>query len=230
MRKAISDIEIFEQTVEFVEKTFMVDIPSKFRGRDSVHARVIVSKIIRDTTVLPFHSIGKRFNRDHSSIVHYLRNFESYKFDTGFTAKYSMVKEFVRSITDSDYKVEGNSSMHIDSRVNILEGKIAKALIRLNKVDSFPMKSDVEDVIKLLEGKEMKYTTKDISKILGYTTWDDKTKYDTLLEIDSMMYAALGTDSTRKEREAVRVQSRRIYKAIDKIYPGVGKGFIELLG
>ena len=32
-----------------------------------------------------------------------------------------MVKEFVRSITDSDYKVEGNSSMHIDSRVNILE-------------------------------------------------------------------------------------------------------------
>ena len=92
------------------------------------------------------------------------------------------------------------------------------------------MKSDVEDVIKLLEGKEMKYTTKDISKILGYTTWDDKTKYDTLLEIDSMMYAALGTDSTRKEREAVRVQSQRIYKAIDKIYPGVGKGFSELLG
>ena len=57
MRKVISDTEIFEQTIEFVENTFMVDIPSKFRGRDSVHARVIVSKIIRDTTVLPFHRI-----------------------------------------------------------------------------------------------------------------------------------------------------------------------------
>jgi hypothetical protein len=60
----------------------------------------------------------------------------------------------------------------------------------------------------------MEYNVSDIDKILAFKTWTDKQKMDRLLHIDAIMYANLGTDSTRAERKAVKSNSKRIYKAI----------------
>lgn len=69
----------------------------------------------------------------------------------------------------------------------------------------------------------MKYTINDIEKIIEYKTWSDKKKIDTLLEIDADLYCNMGKDSSKTEREAVKVQSRKIYRLIKSIDEYTGK-------
>ena len=71
-----------------------------------------------------------------------------------------------------------------------------------------------------------KYTFDDIETILGYTSWNDKRKIDTLLEIDCSMYAHLGKDSTRSEREAVKKKSIDIYRKIKTLDRKLGDEFL----
>lgn len=60
---------------------------------------------------------------------------------------------------------------------------------------------------------------KEIQKIKSYKTWSIKRKVDTLLEMDATAYTNLGSDSTKKERETTRKNSRKIYQAILEISP-----------
>ena len=62
-----------------------------------------------------------------------------------------------------------------------------------------------------------------VLKIVGYKTWSDKKKIDTLLEIDANAYTNLGTDSTKTEREQTRRDSRFIYRAIKSIDENLGR-------
>lgn len=71
-----------------------------------------------------------------------------------------------------------------------------------------------------------KYTFDDIETILGYTSWNDRRKIDTLLEIDCSLYAHLGTDSTRSEREDVKRKSIEIYRKIKTIDRKLGDEFL----
>ena len=59
----------------------------------------------------------------------------------------------------------------------------------------------------------MKYKYENIDKFMEYKTWSDKQKIDELLHIDSNLYANLGTDSTKEEKEEVK---RRLIKTLDK--------------
>ena len=47
----------------------------------------------------------------------------------------------------------------------------------------------------------MRYKYEDIEKFLDFKTWTNKQKIDKLLEIDCSLYAHLGTDSTRSEKD-----------------------------
>jgi hypothetical protein len=62
-----------------------------------------------------------------------------------------------------------------------------------------------------------------VLKIVGYKTWSDKRKIDTLLEIDATAYTNLGTDSTKTQVENTRRDSRFIYRAIKSIDENLGK-------
>jgi hypothetical protein len=75
----------------------------------------------------------------------------------------------------------------------------------------------------------MEYKYEDVEKVLNFSTWSDEKKIDELFRIDSYMYANLGTDSSKKEREDVRKKSRYIYKSIQKIDPKMGKELIYQL-
>jgi len=73
----------------------------------------------------------------------------------------------------------------------------------------------------------MGYTTDDIDKITEFKTWSNRQKTDELLRIDAALYCNLGTDSTKKEREEVRRQSRKIYQAIKRVDPSLGERFLQ---
>lgn len=74
-----------------------------------------------------------------------------------------------------------------------------------------------------MEYTECKYTPEDIDKIMGFTSWNNKKKKDTLFHIDCVMYSNLGLDSTATERKQVKSKSRTIYRAIKQLDPSLGK-------
>ena len=63
----------------------------------------------------------------------------------------------------------------------------------------------------------MAYTVEDIDKILGFSSWSDRKKIDTLLEGDADLYCNLGKDSTKADIEDAHKQSRKIYRAIKTV-------------
>ena len=75
----------------------------------------------------------------------------------------------------------------------------------------------------------MGYTIDDVDKIVRFTTWSDKQKMDELLRMDCSLYCSLGTDSTKADRDAVRKDSRRIYKAIKTFDPQQGQMYLNVM-
>ena len=68
-----------------------------------------------------------------------------------------------------------------------------------------------------------------LTKITKYKTWSSREKIDALLQIDCAQYSNLGSDSTKKEREDVKKNSRKIYQAIKEIDYPTGKLFLEAM-
>ena len=68
----------------------------------------------------------------------------------------------------------------------------------------------------------MRYTYKNIEEITGFKSWTNKRKIDTLLEIDCSLYAHLGTDSSKAEKEEVKRKSIEIYRTIKTLDKKLG--------
>tara|TARA_R100001443_G_scaffold113436_1_gene128091 strand:+ start:9403 stop:9642 length:240 start_codon:yes stop_codon:yes gene_type:complete len=60
----------------------------------------------------------------------------------------------------------------------------------------------------------MKYKYENIDRFMEYKSWTDKQKIDQLLHIDCNLYANLGTDSTKDEKDEVKRKSLIIYRLI----------------
>ena len=72
----------------------------------------------------------------------------------------------------------------------------------------------------------MKYKYENIDKFMEYKTWSDKQKIDELLHIDCNLYANLGTDSTKEEKEEVKRRSLIIYRLIKTLDKKLGDEFL----
>ena len=72
----------------------------------------------------------------------------------------------------------------------------------------------------------MDYNVNDMEKILNFTSWTPRKKIDTLLHMDCIMYAQLGIDSTKKEKEEVKKNSRKIYRGIRVVNKRLGDEFL----
>ena len=69
----------------------------------------------------------------------------------------------------------------------------------------------------------MAYTNDDINKIFSYTSWKDKKKIDTLLQIDANLYTNLGKESSKTQIENVKKASKKIYRAIKTVDEYTGR-------
>ena len=75
----------------------------------------------------------------------------------------------------------------------------------------------------------MVYTITDIDKVLTNNSWGVRRKQDELLYMDCNMNAHLGCDSSKKEKQEVRVASRKIYLAIKSINSDLGTLFLQCM-
>lgn len=75
----------------------------------------------------------------------------------------------------------------------------------------------------------MRYNIDDIQKILDFTSWNDKKKIDTLLEIDATLYCNMGLETTKTQRQETKRGSRRIYNAIKQIDSVMGQELLHFM-
>jgi len=64
-----------EELKRIVNDVFLVDIEIESRKRDVVDARKVYSKILRDSGY-SYELIGKTINKNHATIMHYVKNIE----------------------------------------------------------------------------------------------------------------------------------------------------------
>lgn len=64
-----------EELKRIVNDAFLVDIEIESRKRDVVDARKVYSKILRDSGY-SYESIGKTINKNHATIMHYVKTIE----------------------------------------------------------------------------------------------------------------------------------------------------------
>jgi hypothetical protein len=75
----------------------------------------------------------------------------------------------------------------------------------------------------------MDYNKENLDELMSAESLTTKQKLDELLRIDCSMYTNLGTESTNKESNAVKVLSRKIYKHIKVLCPTMGTSFLNAM-
>jgi hypothetical protein len=69
-----------------------------------------------------------------------------------------------------------------------------------------------------------------IDEIINDTKMTDLEKTDQLLELDCMMYANLGTDSSSEDRDFVKKTSAYIYRSVKRINNSLGDQLMYAFG
>jgi|TARA_R100000278_G_C5473180_1_gene165269 hypothetical protein len=77
--------------------------------------------------------------------------------------------------------------------------------------------------------RDLPYEFTDIKKITQFKTWTDRQKIDEMLRIDCNLYAQLGIDSNKADKEDVKKKSRVIYKTIKTIDKNMGESFLQAM-
>jgi hypothetical protein len=77
--------------------------------------------------------------------------------------------------------------------------------------------------------RDLPYEFTDIDKITQFKTWTDRQKIDEMLRIDCNLYAQLGIDSNKADKEGVKKKSRVIYKNIKTIDRNMGESFLQAM-
>jgi hypothetical protein len=77
--------------------------------------------------------------------------------------------------------------------------------------------------------RELPYNYEDIEKIMNFSSWSDREKIDEMLRIDCNLYANMGKDSTKTDKENVKKMSRNIYRSIKTIDYSMGESFLQAM-
>jgi len=75
----------------------------------------------------------------------------------------------------------------------------------------------------------MGYNKDNLEELMSTESLTTKQKLAELLRIDCKMYTNLGTDSTVKESNTVKLFSKKIYKHVKKLNPIMGINFLNAM-
>ena len=113
---------------EIVTKYLEVDITENIRKRDIVDARAVYAKILHDKGY-SYPMIGKSLGRDHSTVIHHVRNLNNLMFIIeDLNTKYTLCRDefFAMSkvtSTDSRFEMYKDEIMHLKKRLEYIEYK-----------------------------------------------------------------------------------------------------------
>ena len=132
------DVRKLKSIKSVVENYYSIDdIGVKYRGRELVRAREHYVKLARNSTTCSLAMVAKEINRDHSSVIHIERNF-----DTFFKIEPSYRNDFLNlsSILDDFFKSMYNQELDDVIRAERIE-YLTKRLESMNKELDFLKKN-----------------------------------------------------------------------------------------
>jgi hypothetical protein len=95
-----------EKLKGIVNEAFLVDLDIDNRKRETVDARKIYSKILRDSGY-SYQAIGKTINKNHATIIHYIKNIEHLlSYDKVLYFKYLACKDVFFFKKDTDIAIK----------------------------------------------------------------------------------------------------------------------------
>lgn len=115
-----------ESLKQIVNEIFLIDIESKSRKRAIVDGRKVYSKILRDLGY-SYELIGSTINKDHATIIHYVKDIDSlFEFDNIFKKRYNLCKrKFL--LEDRQVIIKSNDNIHLEA-ITLAE-RLEKAIL-----------------------------------------------------------------------------------------------------
>lgn len=99
-----------DKIIQTVCKTWdrsLDDVCGKSRKQDVVYTRMTIAYFLRQYTKLSTTEIGNLINRDHATIIHYLKAYDSeFRFNKDFRNFAERIKEDLQYILKSSFALE----------------------------------------------------------------------------------------------------------------------------
>jgi hypothetical protein len=89
------------------------EVNTKSRKRDKVYARFVISKYLKNKG-WSLQKIGEELNRDHSSIVYGLKQFELLKKEMDFKHIYSVI---LRDLEETEFTIDNPLITEVEEKV-----------------------------------------------------------------------------------------------------------------
>jgi len=144
-----------QKTFEFINDFFGFDISIKSRKRNIVEARMMYAKLMKVYTNTSLTDIGLLINKDHATIIHYLKNFRYIKKqDREFSNKYDILSEVYEDFRKSWFDLERFDDK---KRIQILESSLKSALDKKELYENYIKKIQrIDSIIQLIEERTPK--------------------------------------------------------------------------
>lgn len=137
-----------ESLKQIVNEIFLIDIDSKRRKRTIVDGRKVYSKILRDLGY-SYQHIGNTLDKDHCSIIHYVKNIDSLlEFDSVFNKRYNMCKKKFL-LQNREIIMKSNDNIHLQAIT--LSEKLEQLIFEKQEL--------LENFIKQLELYQKEYSS-----------------------------------------------------------------------
>lgn len=143
------------KTIEFLESFFGMSLSEKSRKRSMVEARMIYAKLMKVYTRTSLSDIGRAIERDHATIIHYLRNFKWLKkTDTGFSSKYDTVADMYEEFRATWF----NEDRFDDKKqIQLLKSSIEKMTTERDRYEKYFKKIQrIDSIVQLIEERTPK--------------------------------------------------------------------------
>jgi len=89
------------------------EVNTKSRKRDKVYARFVISKYLKNKG-WSLQKIGKELNRDHSSIIYALKQFDILKNEMDFKHIYSVI---LRDLEENEFTIDNPLITEVEDKV-----------------------------------------------------------------------------------------------------------------
>jgi hypothetical protein len=131
-----------------------VDLLSKFKTREVADARIIYSKIMRDSGETTKYT-GSFINKDHATVLHHIKQFNNIiDFDPKFKRNYEQCVEYINSnLSEENIVIDKNIKKQLilaNQRINVLTlgGQNVERFLGILKVLNERVPSGKEDFVE----------------------------------------------------------------------------------
>jgi hypothetical protein len=132
-----------------VNSVFKVNIDIETRLRTHVEARIAYAKILRDKG-FSYHKIANTLNKNHATIIHYLRNIDHiFVHDKYFIERYKRCKDLMIGVIEEPNNPTPEK-VYIN-RIKELQSEVQELNIKLNDANQQLIKNArIKSIIKLI--------------------------------------------------------------------------------